>query len=102
MTTAHFETAGIHGKYSDNVIREIDYQRNGVTGEGFYVVRFLHVPFYDGVQNLDDSVELLGIVFADHKRCAAVVNPRDLTSHYRGDSFEDGLRIAIKAWEASR
>lgn len=71
---------------------EIDYQRNGVCGEGFFIVRF----------QCSDAPErpLIGIVVdceADPNAFYGVIDPNDLRSHWRGDHFVDGLRAAILA-----
>lgn len=69
-------------------VTEIDFQRNGVSGESFYVCRFMS----------SESPErpLIGIVFDDRKY-VAVIDPENLTQHWRGDYYEDGLRAAIEA-----
>lgn len=72
-------------------VSEIDYQRNGVGGEGFFVVKFVS-------REGRSAVDLVAIVFDTHERGrVAVINSTDLTAHYRGDMFEDGLREAIAA-----
>lgn len=95
-----FETGGIRGIYADNHVQEVTYQRNGVSGEGFHVVKFLNIPreSYDE-RGARAAVVLLGIVFEGDKQ-VAVIDPTDLSSHYRGDKFEAGLRQAVAAWEA--
>lgn len=71
-------------------VLEVDYQRNGISGEGFHVVRF---RFQDH--------ELLGVVF-DEPKHVAVIDPTDLASHWRGDNFEAGLRQVYTTWERQR
>lgn len=71
---------------------EIDYQRNGICGEGFFVLRF----------QCSDAPErpLLGIITAyedDLVGFYGVIDPNDLRSHWRGDHFEAGLRAAVVA-----
>lgn len=90
-----FEIHGIHGKYSDNICTEASYQRNGVSGAGFTVIKFTHVPMPD----YGDILDLIGIVFEAPKH-VAVIDPTDLESHWRGDSFEDGLRVAAQVCHA--
>lgn len=71
------------------VVTEIDYQRNGVSGEGFFVLRF----------QCSSSPErpLIGIVFDEAPRHVAVIDPYNLAEHFRGDVFEQGLRQAVAA-----
>lgn len=73
-------------------VKEIAFHRNGVSGEGFYVVKFY-----------DRSVgDMLGIVF-DEPGCVAVFNKYSLdlgdigfaSNSWRGDYFEPFLRKAI-------
>jgi hypothetical protein len=44
-----------------------------------------------------DCQPLIGIVFEASKH-VAVVDPADLENHWRGDSFEDGLREVVAQW----
>lgn len=89
-----FSTSGIRGKYSDCTVQEISYQRNGVSGAGFHV-RFAYAPTeHEGPQM---ARQLVATVFEADKH-VAVINPLDLEDHWRGDSFEIGLRAAIKEW----
>lgn len=89
-----------HGKYPTRCrVTEIDYQRNGVGGQGFWVLRF----------QCSESPEapLVGIVFdydpedpnpsEYYNPATAVLSPDDLTRHWRGDNFNEGLRDAIAA-----
>lgn len=72
---------------------EMSYQRNGVAGNGFFVVRF----------KSERSIQTyIGIVFDDEcnpeqKMSVAVINPSDLSDHYRGDVFAQPLRECIEA-----
>lgn len=96
-----FETSGIHGKYSNNHCTEGTYQRNGVSGIGFTVIKFRYEPTEtEGGKPRD----MLGIVFEGTDKAVAVIDPEDLDAHWRGDVFEDGLRQAAKvfqdAWSA--
>ncbi len=78
-------------------VLEIDYQRNGVAGNPFFVVRF----------QCSDAPErpLIGLVFdfdpGEETQLAypsyGVIDPYDLTSHWRGDYFHAGLCDAITA-----
>lgn len=89
IPTPFFSTHSISEGESKWLVREIDYQRNGVSGEGFYVVSFRRLH--------SDGPILWGIVFENPKH-VAVVDPMDIRSHWRGDQFEAGLREVTKAW----
>lgn len=73
------------------VVTEIDFQRNGVMGETFFVLRFT----YDGRELIATLFEY-GVARWANPR-TAVIDPADLTNHWRGDRFDNGLRAAIKA-----
>lgn len=74
------------------MVVEADYQRNGVAGEGFYVLRFAY-----------EERVLTGVLFGyvantgeiqEYGYCA-VVDPSDLTVHWRGDHFAPVLRRCL-------
>jgi hypothetical protein len=77
--------------------REVTYQRNGMSGKGFNVVRF---TLHQDPAMPDGDIELLGVVFKD-SNFVAVIDPVDLDSHWRGDNFENGLREVVRLWEAT-
>jgi len=76
-------------------VHKIDYHRNGVSGEGFHVCKFI------------DSKEgfMIGIVFPSAGYCA-VMNIDMLSegiidfgkNSYKGDHYEKELRQAIASW----
>lgn len=78
------------------VITDIDSQRNGVAGEGFYVVKF---TYYVGELHGDvvwgQREELLGVLFPSDSSRTAIIDPLNLASHWRGDRFADALRKAV-------
>jgi len=86
----YFKTHSISEGEKLHRVLEVDYQRNGVSGEGFHVVKFT-----------DARGTFIGIIF-EASKTVAVVNPLDLHDHWRGDSFEPGLRAVVANWEASR
>ena len=75
-------------------ITEIDYHRNGVGGNGFYVVKFR-----------DGKSKMLGIVF-DEPGSVAVFDQNLLAQEiiafginsWRGDYYEADLRKATEEW----
>jgi len=72
-----------------------DYQRNGITGEGFYAVTI----------RCDGETLLATIAYKDDGETfddisCRVVNPLDLTSHFRGDRIGDELIPKLKAYLA--
>lgn len=78
---------------NDYLVREVTYQRNGSSGEGFHVVRFVRWPY--------DGVELTAVVFEKTSH-VAVVDMDDLGSHFRGDNFEDVMRQVVDAHDDRR
>ncbi len=70
-------------------IGEIEYHRNGVTGEGFHTVRF---------ESLEGDGTMVGVVFETPGH-VAVFEVHSLwrkpTKKFRGDLFEPELRAAI-------
>jgi hypothetical protein len=94
-------------------IDEISYHRNGISGLGFYAVRFTSdIEADDGAFNIYEqpdtaqpNAKFLACVF-DEPGCVAVICTDRLESHgisfakgnsWRGDRFEPELREAIKA-----
>lgn len=69
------------------------YHRNGVSGEGFYVVEFL------SKQERSWS-DMRGIVF-DTKGHCAVIDHKSPSDRFRGDHFEPELRNFIANEELS-
>lgn len=84
-----FELEFLNAPSEKFIVLEVTYQRNGISGEGFHVIRF---------RRINDGLVLLGIVFeaASH---VAVVDPTDLTSHWRGDNFEQHLREYVEIFD---
>jgi len=74
-------------------VHGVERHRNGVSGAPFYAVDFTAAAA-DG----NGTVRLRGIVF-DTPGPAAVIEPTDPTSRWRGDNFEAELRRAIAEYE---
>lgn len=83
-------------------VQEIAYHRNGVSGEGFYVVTFT-----------ERRLNLVGVLFPtpEDDGCHTAVFDRDLLARgviefavnsWRGDRYDAELRAAIAAWEEAR
>jgi len=71
-------------------VSDIDWHRNGISGEGFHVVQFIY-----------EGHALVATVFPkDH--FVAVVEPANMEQHYRGDCFERALRVACTAYDIDR
>lgn len=85
-------------------VKEVAYHRNGVAGEGFYVVRFSYTDD-DGVAHPN----MVGIVFGGRGRVAILDADMAAAGNvafakgnsWRGDQFEDDLREAADAYEES-
>ena len=72
-----------------------DYQRNGISGEGFYAVTI----------RCDGETLLATIAYKDDGETfddisCRVVNPLDLAAHFRGDRIGDELIPKLKAYLA--
>jgi hypothetical protein len=79
-------------------VSEIEYHRNGISGEGFYAVRFTS-------RVCDESLDFLATVF-DRPGCVSVICLDYIADHgvgvgnkWRGDEFAPAIRKAIKARE---
>jgi hypothetical protein len=89
-------------------VHDVAYHRNGVCGEGFYIVYFTN----------EQGLRMIGVCFPNDKGDFAVpekfYNPRtavfdvDLLADgnikfgensWRGDRYDDELRTAILKWE---
>jgi hypothetical protein len=81
-------------------ITALDYHRNGVSGEGFYVALF-------NWRDLDDKADrsMVAILFDEPGQCAVLDTAETAAGNvtfaqgnsWRGDRFEPELRAAIKA-----
>lgn len=79
-------------------VEAVAHQRNGIGGEGFHVVTFMH-----------DKLSMVAIVF-DAPGHVAVFDRIALAegivgmgeNSWRGDDFEDALRTAIAQYETTR
>ena len=82
-------------------IKQIDFHRNGIGGAPFYAVLF---------EQKEEKGLMLGIVFDESDYCAVVaVDPLSTDvgvtfgqNSWRGDTFEEELRAAIRSFEDSR
>lgn len=81
-------------------ILSVESNRNGVGGEPFWSIRFtlsdqtlVGIIPYSGLVFDDDYSHILGIRKADTP--CFVVNPDDLTSHWRGDDISEALIEAV-------
>lgn len=77
-------------------VQTVDYHRNGVAGEGFFLVTFregratkVAVRFTNG-----DGADRF-----DNGRCA-VLDPANPTAKWRGDYYQSAVDAAILEWEA--
>lgn len=78
----------------------IQYHRNGVSGNGFHVIRFREASINGSAKA--GSAEMVGIVF-EEKGSVAVLQVSELVNgnigdgnKWRGDDFEPSLRQAIE------
>jgi len=83
-------------------IKEYSYHRNGVSGNGFYAIIFLHAP--------DESIKeetFLATLFDEPGSCAVISLDRiekcgiafAKGNSWRGDNFENELREIIETEE---
>lgn len=73
-------------------VTDVKYHRNGVAGNGFYVISF-DWPYEDG-----KGLKFIGIVFP-RRGDVAVISPEQLDQRWRGDNFEAELRECVKQYE---
>ena len=80
----------------DVSVKEIEYHRNGISGNGFHVIKF-------NCKEDGKNLHMVGILFEEQGSCA--VFDQDLLGQgnikfgensWRGDVYEDKLRKAIK------
>ncbi len=77
-------------------IKKINYQRNGVGGEGFWSIEFI---------TKENKKRLIGIINAEDLRKEDgntrfyVVNPKNIFQGWRGDNFGVYLVPIIKKYE---
>lgn len=74
-------------------IENVAYHRNGVSGNGFHVVRF-----HDG-RGLK-AKSMIAVVFGDRHNIAVLQESSD--DRFDGPYFEDAVRLAILAFEEKR
>lgn len=79
------------------IVEDISYQRNGISGEGFYQLEFTY--WYAAKSR--GAKRLNAVLFTTPKHCA-VINPLDIEDHWRGDNFEDKFRPLIPMWDELR
>jgi len=80
-------------------IEEVAWHRNGISGVGFYAIRFLWQP-----DDARTKERFLGIVFDEPGHCSVIGIDRLSTqgvafaggNSWRGDRFEEDLRRAIE------
>ncbi len=86
-------------------IKEYSYHRNGVSGNGFYVIIFLHKP-----DDQEKEETFLATLFEEHGSCAVISLDRIKAygisfakgNSWRGDYFEDSLRKMIANEESKK
>jgi hypothetical protein len=96
---------GVRGRETDMgcpVIKalEVSYHRNGISGEGFHVVRFSFTE--DGVAHPNmvatvfDGPGYVAVLDADMLAVGNIAFAKG--NSWRGDHFEKGLRVAIEEY----
>lgn len=85
-------------------VQEIARHRNGVSGEGFHVIRFRHRP--EGPRSKPEN--FLATVFARRGQVSVISLDRIADvgvafgcNSWRGDTFEDVLREEISCFEGT-
>lgn len=71
-------------------IKEVQFQRNGISGEPFHAVWF--------TLREEGKTHNLIAVLSDNKGGCFVIDPLAPESHWRGDNFEPDMRYAIVSW----
>jgi len=84
------------------VVKKIEYNRNGVSGEPFFSVRFTYQD--DGVYTKGTKFNLIGIIAEDdvdledgYKRFY-VVSPKNISDNWRGDQLAGNVIEEIKKY----
>lgn len=72
---------------------QVAYHRNGISGDGFCLCRFL---FLRGKA----TVEMQAVVFEEKGKIA--ITSENINQRWRSDDFEPAIRAAIKAVEAAQ
>ncbi len=79
-------------------IDKFDYQRNGISGEGF---NYFQISFKDDSGKKVEAIASLTVEDDNPKRfngsCRIIV-PNDFYSHWRGDCFEEEIRELFNKW----
>lgn len=86
-------------------IKEYSYHRNGVSGNGFYAILFLHTP-----ENSVKEETFIATLFDEPGSCAVISLDRLEKSgvrfaqgnSWRGDCFEDDIRKIIEDLEVQK
>ena len=80
-------------------VKLINYQRNGISGKGFYVIKFnWNEPGSNDFGITNKCKHMVATVFEEEGACG-VICLDDLKQCWRGDYFEAALRDAIKTHE---
>lgn len=87
-------------------VKDIDYHRNGISGQGFHVVVF------DYKDEEGKTEEMVGITFVKDDKYTAILRRSDVNNGtirmhrdgaaFRGDHFHDALWKAIEKWEEKK
>lgn len=78
-------------------VTDVNFQRNGVSGRGFYVVRFsfTNTPAYDGKFYPNMMAVMPDEATTENGIECYVIDLNDPTSGWRGDYFSELVRAAI-------
>ncbi len=92
-------------------VKNIDYHRNGISGEGFHVITF------SGTGYSETSENMVAIVFPEPGHVAVLdlvlalagdigfyrkADGTFAANAWRGDNFEPELRQAIETWQKAK
>ncbi len=81
-------------------IEDIQWHRNGISGEGFYAIIFTDPDEGRMVATLYDEVGYCSVLHIE-KLSNPTIGVRFGTNSWRGDYYEDTLRSEVEKWNSS-
>ena len=85
------------------------YQRNGISGEGFFYFLFTSLESrYDRDLIVQKEIQMIATLTVENENpeefngSCRVITPDNLDLHWRGDVFENEIRKMYKKWYLGR
>lgn len=83
-------------------IHEIAFHRNGISGNGFYAVRFKATEGYEMIATIFEEQGNISVLRADMLFGKEATVEFGGGNSWRGDQYEGELRAALDAWSEER